>query len=82
MSILKGISILLALLLVKTRASGTRNGIFEANIHTACITLSAWLSRPQRLIYSRRRAYIPSAVRKKGSATHTVLPLIMILNDN
>ena len=40
MSILKGISILLALLLVKTRASGTRNGL-EANLDTACITLSA-----------------------------------------
>ena len=35
------ISVLLALLLVKTRASGTRNGLFEANIDTACITLSA-----------------------------------------
>ena len=41
MSILMGISVLLALLLVKTRASGTRNGLFEANIDTACITLSA-----------------------------------------
>jgi hypothetical protein len=30
MSILMGISVLLALLLVKTRASGTRNGLFEA----------------------------------------------------
>lgn len=30
MSILMGISILLALLWVKTRASGTRNGLFEA----------------------------------------------------
>ena len=36
-----GISVLLALLLVKTRASGTRNGLFEANLDTACITLSA-----------------------------------------
>ena len=35
-----GISVLLALLLVKTRASGTRNGLFEANIDTACLTLS------------------------------------------
>ena len=41
MSILTGISVLLALLLVKTRASGTRNGLFEANLNTACITLSA-----------------------------------------
>ena len=41
MSILMEISVLLALLLVKTRASGTRNGLFEANIDTACITLSA-----------------------------------------
>ena len=50
MSILMGFSILLALLLVKTRASGTRNGLFEANIDTACITLSA------------HPAYIPSAL--------------------
>lgn len=35
-----------------------------------------WPSRPQRLIYSRRRSYIPSAVRKKGSAVHTVPPKI------
>ena len=41
MSILTGISVLLALLLAKTRASGTRNGLFEANLDTACITLSA-----------------------------------------
>ena len=41
MSILTGISVLLALLLVKTRASGTRNGLLEANLNTACITLSA-----------------------------------------
>ena len=41
MSFLMGISILLALLLVKTRASGTRNGLFEENLNTACITLSA-----------------------------------------
>ena len=41
MSILMEISVLLALLLVKTRASGTRNGLFEANLDTACITLSA-----------------------------------------
>ena len=41
MSILTGISVLLALLLVKTRASGTRNGLFEDNLNTACITLSA-----------------------------------------
>ena len=41
MSILTGISVLLALLLVKTRASGTRNGLFEENLNTACITLSA-----------------------------------------
>ena len=50
MSILMGFSILLALLLIKTRASGTRNGLFEANIDTACITLSA------------HPAYIPSAL--------------------
>ena len=41
MSILMEISVLLALLLVKTRASGTRNGLFEANLDTACTTLSA-----------------------------------------
>ena len=41
MSILMEISVLLALLLVKTRASGTRNGLLEANLNTACITLSA-----------------------------------------
>ena len=41
MSILMGISELLALHLVKTRASRTRNGLFEANLNTACITLSA-----------------------------------------
>ena len=70
MSILKGISILLALLLVKTRASGTRNGIFEANINTACITLSAWLSRPQRLIYSRRSAYFVSGAQKRKCDSH------------
>ena len=41
MSLLTGISVLLALLLVKTRASSTRNGLFEDNLNTACITLSA-----------------------------------------
>ena len=50
MSILMGISVLLALLLVKTRASGTRNGLFEANIDTACITLS---TRPAYLPYRK-----------------------------
>ena len=49
---------------------------FSGQVQSMC------LSRPQRLIYSRRRAHISSAVRKKGSATHIVLPLIMISNDH
>ena len=51
MSILMEISVLLALLLVKTRASGTRNGLFEENLNTACITLSA---QPAYLPYRRK----------------------------
>ena len=41
MSILMGIAVLLTLFLVKTRVSDTRNSLFEANLDTACITLSA-----------------------------------------
>ena len=63
MSILMGISVLLALLLVKTRASGTRNGLFEENLNTACITLSALpVYLPYRKVQRRDKTKDPDIV--------------------